>query len=376
MAPEATETTARGEPTPGKFKRSSKQRILELIKSLESDDDERTAISKKISWILRHGAQKVNVKMDSEGWVKVGDLLATEILEDVSKELLMAVIVDSNAQKLRYKLKDAPEGQFIKAYSKTERKATTNAISTPIETEKTPQGSLRQDAPAFVPSGVFNPTAALPHMGYPWMPGGFGFPPMMPQWPGAYPMPPYMIEGSTALPGGSARYQGRIKSFNPEKGFGFIACDETHAQFNRDVFLHKAQFGDMSVGTEVTFLVETNNKGMPQAKDLAVFGGPGTAPTSSGKAGGGKGKGGRGKGGRGQGKGGGKSERASKGNGKEPQAEPSTTAGRPTAEALVVEATLAEDPVAQGGSAGDSSSATALAAGTPVAETGLGALAA
>merc|ERR1740116_232409 len=110
-------------------RKSSKLRTLELIKSLEADDDERTAISKKISWILRHGAAKVNIKADDEGWIKVSDLLETEILEDVTKETLMAVIVDSNAQKLRYKLKD--DCSYIKAYSKTERKATTDAINVP-----------------------------------------------------------------------------------------------------------------------------------------------------------------------------------------------------------------------------------------------------
>eukprot|EP00969_Alexandrium_andersonii_P163773 7238622-Alexandrium_andersonii.AAC.1 len=78
----------------------AKQRTLELIKSLEPDDDQRTGISKKVSWILRHGAQKVNVKMDAEGWVKVSDLLSCDILDDVTQETLMAVIVDSNQQKL------------------------------------------------------------------------------------------------------------------------------------------------------------------------------------------------------------------------------------------------------------------------------------
>merc|ERR1719189_1140528 len=122
----------------------------------------------------------------------------------------------------------------------------------------------------------------------------------MPQWPGNYPpMAPFMMEPPAAVPPG--RYRGRIKSFNPEKGFGFIECPETYAQFNRDVFLHKAQFGDMTVGTEVTFLVETNKQGMPQAKDLAPLGAAGAVPGSAkgrgkGKAGKGKVTGGRGKG--------------------------------------------------------------------------------
>jgi len=343
MAPPTSPEATAAPPTKGNRK-SSKLRTLELIKSLEADDDERTAISKKISWILRHGAQKVNVKVDDEGWVKVSDLLETEILEEVSKDTLMAVIVDSNAQKLRYKLKD--DCQYIKAYSKAERKSTTEAVMPPAAAEKDRkgQGTLRQDAPAFVPSGSYGSASGLSqpgYLGYPWpMLGGFGFPPMVPQWPGGYPVPPFMMDGSSGTPGGTARYRGTIKSFNPEKGFGFIECAETYAQFNRDVFLHKAQFGDMTVNTEVTFLVETNKQGMPQAKDLQVFGTAGGAKGSAGKGGRGKGKGGRGKGGKGEAKGAGKAERGSKGNGKEAQQQ---SAEEPSAAASDVPAPSAEE---------------------------------
>merc|ERR1719277_2490536 len=62
--------------------------------------------------------------------------------------------------------------------------------------------------------------------------------------------------------------QGRIKSFNSEKGFGFIECAQTYQKYNRDVFLHKAQIGDMAVGTVVSFTCEVNRQGMPQAKDV------------------------------------------------------------------------------------------------------------
>jgi len=374
MAPptsqEANAAPPRGEQAKGNRK-SSKLRTLELIKSLEADDDERTAISKKISWILRHGAQKVNIKADDEGWIKVSDLLETEILEEVSKDTLMAVIVDSNAQKLRYKLKD--DCQYIKAYSKTERKATTEAINVPPEKERKSQGTLRQDAPAFVPSGTFSSASGANqpgYMGYPWpMLGGFGFPPMVPQWPGGYPVPPFMMDGSTGGAGATARYRGRIKSFNPEKGFGFIDCADTYAQFNRDVFLHKAQFGDMTVGTEVTFLVETNKQGMPQAKDLQVFGAAGGAAAGSGKGGRGKGKGGRGKGGQGVAKGAGKADRGSnKGNGQEAQQQ---AAEAPSAAASDVPAPAAEVNVAEASAAGvppaEASTKEAAASDAPAA---------
>merc|ERR1712146_122541 len=54
--------------------------------------------------------------------------------------------------------------------------------------------------------------------GYP----GFGFPPFGYPWPyGAFPG----MAGGAASPGGTGaqqRFQGRIKSFNQEKGYGFI----------------------------------------------------------------------------------------------------------------------------------------------------------
>lgn len=68
------------------------------------------------------------------------------------------------------------------------------------------------------------------------------------------------------------KYVGRIKSFNKEKGFGFIDCPEARSKFGRDVFIHKAQVGIMDVGSEVTFVVEMNRDKMPQARDAAKFG--------------------------------------------------------------------------------------------------------
>merc|ERR1719281_670908 len=78
----------------------------------------------------------------------------------------------------------------------------------------------------------------------------------------------------------AGRFRGRIKSFNARQGFGFIECTEAHGRFGRDVFLHKTQIGDLKVGTEVTFGVEPNKQGMPQARDVCTMDGrtPGPAP--------------------------------------------------------------------------------------------------
>merc|ERR1719158_2234415 len=67
---------------------------------------------------------------------------------------------------------------------------------------------------------------------------------------------------------GTGRFLGRIKSFNQQKGFGFVECPEAHAVYNRDVFLHKAQIGTFQIGSTVSFAVEMNKQNMPQARDL------------------------------------------------------------------------------------------------------------
>merc|ERR1719161_1839242 len=69
---------------------------------------------------------------------------------------------------------------------------------------------------------------------------------------------------------GPRRFQGRIKSYNAEKGYGFVESVEVYLYYRRDVFLHKARIGDFKVGDYVTFTVESNKDGMPQARNLAA----------------------------------------------------------------------------------------------------------
>jgi len=104
----------------------SKPRTLEQMMSLKPGDDERTEISKKISWILRHGAKKVGVVMDESGWVNVNDLLHTDILGGTTEDRLMDMIVESNVQKTRYEMEEDPGGsggKRIRAISKSRRNA-------------------------------------------------------------------------------------------------------------------------------------------------------------------------------------------------------------------------------------------------------------
>mmetsp|Transcript_44719 Transcript_44719/g.100200 ORF Transcript_44719/g.100200 Transcript_44719/m.100200 type:complete len:616 (-) Transcript_44719:76-1923(-) len=102
------------------------QRSLEQQMSLRPTDDERTEISKKISWILRHGAKtkKVNVNIDDNGWVNVNDLLHSDILGGTTEDKLLAMINESNVQKTRYEMEDDPNGgKRIRAISKSRRTA-------------------------------------------------------------------------------------------------------------------------------------------------------------------------------------------------------------------------------------------------------------
>jgi cold shock CspA family protein len=296
-----------------KAKKSAKQRLLEQVTSLSSDDDDRQAASKKISWILRHGTRKVNLKPDDDGFVKVADLLKVEILDELSKEKLLSVIAESNAQKPRYHLKDGPDGQLIAALSKDARRAAKGEAGTragaPAATggdvvgkkssvKEGERASMRGDAPVFIPSGMPSPNPYAQAYS-----GGYGYPygapmmsPMASMSYGGYPSFGMTMSQKGLEPG---RYRGKIKSFNTEKGFGFIDCAQAHAQYGRDVFLHKAHVGDMAVGTEVTFVVEMNKQGMPQARDLVTVSSSGKA---DGKGSKGKGKDAKGKGEKGKSK--------------------------------------------------------------------------
>lgn len=98
--------------------REKERRTLEQMMSLKPNDDERTIISKKVSWILRHGAKKVGLKIDDEGWVQLQDMLDLDIFEGIDEERLLSVVHESNAQKIRYELKDEEGGVAIKAMSK------------------------------------------------------------------------------------------------------------------------------------------------------------------------------------------------------------------------------------------------------------------
>lgn len=63
-------------------------------------------------------------------------------------------------------------------------------------------------------------------------------------------------------------FSGRIKSFSPLNGYGFIECPELRVHGYQDAFLHHSQLQHYIVGNSVLFTCYLSNKGQPQACDL------------------------------------------------------------------------------------------------------------
>ncbi|CAL1156304.1 unnamed protein product [Cladocopium goreaui] len=68
-------------------------------------------------------------------------------------------------------------------------------------------------------------------------------------------------------------YEGSIKSYSTQDGFGFIHCDELFNKHQADVFLHKRQvdthLGSRATrGDQVRFLLGVNQAGKPQARNV------------------------------------------------------------------------------------------------------------
>lgn len=63
-------------------------------------------------------------------------------------------------------------------------------------------------------------------------------------------------------------YQGTVKSWNEDKGFGFLAGDDIREIFGKDIFLHRRelQAKEVNVGDRVEFQVAVDDKGQPVAK--------------------------------------------------------------------------------------------------------------
>jgi len=89
------------------------------------------------------------------------------------------------------------------------------------------------------------------------------------------------LNGDLGYGGGSHQatgpFEGVVKTIKrAEEGHahthGFVDCAETNQIYGRDVFLHSQQAQDLQVGNRVRFEVMVNQKGMPQAHNLVLYG--------------------------------------------------------------------------------------------------------
>uniref|UniRef100_A0A914VXW7 2'-phosphotransferase n=1 Tax=Plectus sambesii TaxID=2011161 RepID=A0A914VXW7_9BILA len=71
-------------------------------------------LSKTLSFILRHGANKVGVTMDSEGFVPVNELLALPQLRSYKLQDVHRVVEDNSKQRFLLK-EDCQRGLLIRA---------------------------------------------------------------------------------------------------------------------------------------------------------------------------------------------------------------------------------------------------------------------
>jgi len=68
-------------------------------------------------------------------------------------------------------------------------------------------------------------------------------------------------------------FNGFVKSYNQEQGYGFIHSDETWQLYHADVFLHQNEANGLEVGSQVSFQVHFNGRGKPQANSVSAAGG-------------------------------------------------------------------------------------------------------
>merc|ERR1711879_343140 len=73
---------------------------------------------------------------------------------------------------------------------------------------------------------------------------------------------------------------GWIKTFNKEKGYGFIASPDLNKMqgSEKDVFLHQKELNNFEVGDTVLFTACFNSRGQTQAKNLRAYRDSGEPP--------------------------------------------------------------------------------------------------
>merc|ERR1711920_867019 len=74
---------------------------------------------------------------------------------------------------------------------------------------------------------------------------------------------------------------GVLKSFNEMNNYGFISCDEVHAEHGSDTFVHGKMLQHLSCapGTRLEFDLGISAKGQPQAMNIRFEGQPCPEPS-------------------------------------------------------------------------------------------------
>merc|ERR1712185_661709 len=80
-----------------------------------------------------------------------------------------------------------------------------------------------------------------------------------------------MVQAVGAVATALRRFAGTVKNWNPEKGWGFITCQETMNIYGKDIFLHKKELSGQvpNAGAPVQFSVGVDN-GKPIATSVAL----------------------------------------------------------------------------------------------------------
>mgnify|MGYP002804322280 FL=1 len=78
------------------------------------------------------------------------------------------------------------------------------------------------------------------------------------------------LQVSESVSSGAPRYTGVLKVFKPESGYGFIENEELKQKYGCDVFMNQGIEGGIVVGSVVSFTLELNKSGKPQAREAKL----------------------------------------------------------------------------------------------------------
>jgi len=73
---------------------------------------------------------------------------------------------------------------------------------------------------------------------------------------------------------GQGTYNGTIKLYSADKGYGFIVCDQTRALYDKDIFVHQKELAGAvpNPGDAIQFSVAISETGRPEATEVRLTG--------------------------------------------------------------------------------------------------------